>query len=131
MPAEVLDTFFPSFFTSIAGHQITGSGSHDNACVDPPLVEEGLGCGFLQGLNPHQSMGQDRTCSSMLREVADIAATPLSIIFEKPQRLGDTLGDWKRVNVISIYKKGPKEHPGSNRPISLTSVPEKVMEASS
>lgn len=67
MPAEVLDTFFASVFPSIAGHEIIGSGSHDKPCVDLPVVDEGLGYGLLQGLNPHQSMGQDSIRSRMLR----------------------------------------------------------------
>ncbi|PKU44259.1 rna-directed dna polymerase from mobile element jockey- hypothetical protein [Limosa lapponica baueri] len=36
--------------------------------------------------------------------------------------------DWKKANVIRIYKKGLKEDPGNYRPISLTSVPWKVVE---
>jgi len=35
--------------------------------------------------------------------------------------------DWRLANMILIYKKGRKEDPGNNRPISLTSVPGKVM----
>ena len=53
---------------------------------------------------------------------------PLSIIFEKSWRLGDIPEDWKKANVTLSYKKGLKEDPGSYRPISLTSVPGKIME---
>jgi len=47
------------------------------------VVEEGLGCGLLQGLTQRHSMGQDKIHSRMLREVADIVARPLSVIIEK------------------------------------------------
>lgn len=60
-----------------------------------------------------------------------IVARPLSIIFEKSQRSGDTPDDGKRVNVILIYMKGPKEDPGNYKSISHTSVPGKLMERSS
>ncbi|GAB0188803.1 mitochondrial enolase superfamily member 1 [Grus japonensis] len=36
--------------------------------------------------------------------------------------------DWRLANMTLIYKEGQKEAPGNCRPVSLTSVPGKVME---
>jgi len=41
---------------------------------------------------------------------------------------GEVPADWKLANTKPIYKKGRKEDPGNCRPVSLTSVPTKVME---
>lgn len=63
----------------------------------------------------------------VLRDLATVARL-FSIIFEKSLRLGDIPEDWRKANVIPIYKKSLKDDPGNFRPISLTSVPGKVME---
>ena len=35
--------------------------------------------------------------------------------------------DWRKANVTSVFKKGKKEDVGKYRPVSLTSIPGKVM----
>jgi hypothetical protein len=42
---------------------------------------------------------------------------------------GSGSGDWRTANVTPIHKKGTKGDPGSYRPVSLTSIPCKIMES--
>ena len=53
---------------------------------------------------------------------------PLSIIFQQSWLTGEVPVDWKLANVMPIYKKGQKKDVGNYRPVSLASVPGKVME---
>ena len=64
----------------------------------------------------------------MLRGLAGVIAEPLAWLFEDSWCLGQVPEDWKRANVVPIFKKGRKGEPGTYRSVSLTSVLGKVFE---
>ncbi|PKU43370.1 rna-directed dna polymerase from mobile element jockey-like [Limosa lapponica baueri] len=84
--------------------------------------------GGMSPLDAHKSLGPDGAHPRVVKELADVIAGPLSVIFQWSWESGEFPVDWKLANVVPIFKKGKKEDPGNYRPVSLTSVPGKVME---
>ncbi|KFQ86188.1 hypothetical protein N337_01360, partial [Phoenicopterus ruber ruber] len=83
---------------------------------------------LLHHLDTPKSMGLGGIHPRVLRELAAVLTKPLSVIYQQSWLTREVPVDWRLANVTPIYKKGHKEDPGNYRPVSLTSVPGKVME---
>ncbi|PKU29476.1 rna-directed dna polymerase from mobile element jockey-like [Limosa lapponica baueri] len=93
-----------------------------------PVIHEEVVNDLLMHLDPHKSTGLDGIHPRVLRGLARELTKPLSIIYQQSWSTGEVPDDWRVANVTPIYKKGWKEDLGNYRPVSLTSVPGKIME---
>ncbi|KAK4820687.1 hypothetical protein QYF61_003607 [Mycteria americana] len=130
--AEVLNAFFASVFNSRAncslGTQPLELEDRDRDQNGAPIIQGEKVSDLLHHLDTHKSMGPDEIHPRVLKELAGVLTKPLSIIYQQSWLTGEVPADWRLANVTHIFKKGRKEDPGNYRPVSLTSVPGKLME---
>ncbi|KAK4821712.1 hypothetical protein QYF61_027784 [Mycteria americana] len=130
--AEVLNAFFASVFNSRAncslGTQPLELEDRDGNQNGAPIIQGEMVSDLLHHLDTHKSMGPDEIHPRVLKELAEELTKPLSIIYQQSWLTGEVPADWRLANVMPIFKRGRKEDPGNYRPVSLTSVPGKLME---
>ncbi|RMC20710.1 hypothetical protein DUI87_01562 [Hirundo rustica rustica] len=130
--AEVLNAFFASVFSGKTtclqdncSLGLVGGVREQNGL---PIIQEEAVRELLRCLDIHKSMAPDGIHPRVMRELADELAKPLSIIYQQSWLTGEVPDDWKLANVTPIHRKGGREDPSNYRPVSLTSVPDKIME---
>lgn len=94
-----------------------------------PIIFNSTGIkSIIQKLKSKASCGVDEINAIFLKNTAEYCSIILEHIYSQSYNSGTLPFDWKTGRVIPIYKSGPSHDPQNYRPISLTSVPCKVME---
>lgn len=106
--AEVLNSFLPVFSTNCSTTQPSNIwfGRREVGKQHPPILSKDQIHDHLRKLNIHKSMGPDEMHSRILRELSDVVAKPLPVIFQCSS--GEVPGDWKKGNITPIFKKGKR-----------------------
>ena len=83
---------------------------------------------ILKNLNVYKAVGPDEIHPRVLKELSDVIAAPLTILFNKSLNEGSLPLDWRIAIVTAIFKKGDRKKASNYRPISLTSQVVKILE---
>ena len=126
--ASIFNFHFESVFTNEPDEVLPdkGPGPHlrmENINITTPGILT-----LLQNLNIHKASGLDRMSTILLKEIAEVTAPILKLIFERSSNTGDVPYDRRIANVTPIYKKGERCNPQNYCPISLTSICCKILE---
>ena len=95
----------------------------DNITFDECDIER-----IIDSLDANSATGPDGIPPRVLKEVKCEIKKPLAILFKASMENGKIPDDWRKAEVTPIFKKGKKSEPGNYRPVSLLSIPEKIME---
>ena len=82
----------------------------------------------LKSLDKSKSPGVDKLHPFILNESASGFSKVLSKIYTESYSTSVVPKSWRRANISPIFKKGLKTDPANYRPISLTSIPCKIIE---
>ena len=95
----------------------------------PPIIIRTGGIEkLLRELKPQKAPGPDNIMPRVLKECAGSVAPLFRQIFQKSLCTGELPEDWLTANVCPILKKGNRSDPANYRPVSLTSIPCKLLE---
>ncbi|CAM4534756.1 unnamed protein product [Lepidochelys kempii] len=83
---------------------------------------------LIEKLNSNKSPGPDGIHPRVLKELKCEIAELLTMVCNLSFKSATVPNDWKIANVMPMFKKGSRGDPGNYRPVSLTSVPGKLVE---
>ena len=126
--ARILNQQFASVFTKDGNeHNIKNLGTPHPPMEKIKVAPAGV-YKLLNGLDIHKSTGPDKISSKLLKTLA-LELTPVfTLLYQTSLDQGEVPDDWRTADVTPIFKKGEKCKPENYRPISLTSVPCKLLE---
>ena len=82
----------------------------------------------VKRLNPKKACGRHKMPTLALQETVNEIAPVLQNIFQQSFNESKTPPDWKKANIVQIFKKGDRTKPTNYRPVSLTAVVSKMLE---
>ena len=83
----------------------------------------------LKNLRPDKTPGKDNVHPFILKNCAEVLCKPLRIIYQTTIDEGILPKIWKEGLITPIFKKGKKSDPENYRPVTLTSIPCKILES--
>ena len=83
---------------------------------------------LLRRHNPRKACGPDLHPARILQDLADEIPPLLITVFQVSFRDGQVPKDWKKADVLAMFKKGDKYKASNYRPVSLTSLFCKIQE---
>ncbi|KAG6940840.1 hypothetical protein G0U57_011320 [Chelydra serpentina] len=130
--AKKLNEFFASVFTAEDVREIpkpelsfVGDKSEELRQIEVSLEEV---LELIDKLNCNKSPGPDGIHPRVLKELKCEIAELLTVVCNLSFKSASVSNDWVIANVTPTFKKGSRDDPGNYRPVSLTSVPGKLVE---
>ena len=124
--AEVLNEYFSSVFTtedfSSLPFPFTKFEGNKSEHLGQLFVSPVMIANKIKKMKDSKSPGVDGIPPSLLKEIVEQISTPLAKLFNLSLEEGIVPSEWKEANITPLFKKGSRNKPENNRPVSLSSV---------
>lgn len=126
--ATELNSFFSSVFTKEKPMPPDLTFTSINASMNDLIITpEGIESA-INRLSINSAPGPDGICPKILKMTKPIIYLIFAALFQQSLDTGIVPDDWNIGCITPIYKSGDRSMPSNNRPISLTSIPGKLLE---
>ena len=121
---EILNKHFSSVFTveDLTNLPVASSvslGGKNCLISDIDITEDKIRAA-IKKMGFNKSAGIDEFNSTLIKECEDSVVQPLFSIFKSSLESSEIPDDWKRANVVALFKKGGKHDQNNYKPVSLT-----------
>ena len=119
--AEEFNVYFSSVFSmeDLGSVPEVGGGPGDGDLFDMIVSREKVR-DLLRKLRADKAPGVDELSPRLLLHFPEEILDPVCMLFEKSLREGRVPEDWRRANIVPIYKAGDRGKAKNYRPVSLT-----------
>ena len=126
--ANELNNYFHSVYTADKEEEISTNEVSSHSEIDKLVVNRQDVESRLFKLDGSKSIGVDMVHPLVLKNCSSAISNPLYLIHKKSIETGTLPDAWKEANVTAIFKKGSRLKSSYYRPVSLTSIPCKMLE---
>lgn len=126
--ASVLNNAFSTCFSRTFTCDTSQIRSYDYIPMYPVLIDTNGICKIIDSIKTSSAFGIDCINPKFLKSTKQCCSIMLSKIFQQSLDVGELPSDWKIGKVVAAFKSGDRHSPFNYRPISITSVPCKILE---
>lgn len=126
--ASALNDVFMHNFSSTTHITLPSTHDYDYQAMFPIIIEPAGIVPIISSLKLSSAPGHDLINAKFLKSTSCYSSIFLGMIFQQSLDKGSLPDEWKIGKVIPLHKSGDKHSPYNYRPISLTSIPCKMLE---
>ncbi len=107
-------------YTLYLSNRLFNCKIHNGKCEKYELSSDTF---LLRNLKPHTASGPDGIPAKLLKITAEEISPALTLLFQASINQGRVPPQWKKGQIVPLFKKGSRSDPANYRPISLSKGP--------